>query len=456
MDAPAPLSQSRVWELQRAFYEDNASEAFAEIPHQIVDNPFVAAAFARVVVGYLRDVARGGLDLDEPLYIVELGAGPGRFAHGFMRELGAFVEALPFALPPIRYLLTDLGERTVRQWASNPALADGRFEFARFDVAGEEGLELGRVANPLVVIANYVFDSIPADAFAISGGGVQECLVSVEGTDVASMRPVFSRGPARSYDDPDLDALLEHYRTQLDGTVITLPHVAIGCVRRLRELAGDRLLLLAADKTHSTEASLAQRSEPELSVHGGSFSLMVNFHALAWYAERHGGAALHGGDRHMALDVVALLFGSPPGGHAETRLAYTDTLDRFGPEDLSFLAEGIERVAPQLSLAELVALLRLSGWDAFTLLGVAGQLREQAAEADPAAQDGLREALLKTYERHFPVPGEADLPFTIGVLLFELEDYEEAIEFFEASLEQHGPDEATERNIDICESQLRR
>ena len=66
MDAPAPLSQSRVWELQRAFYEDKASEAFAEIPHQIVDNPFVAAAFARVVVGYLRDAARGGLDLDEP------------------------------------------------------------------------------------------------------------------------------------------------------------------------------------------------------------------------------------------------------------------------------------------------------------------------------------------------------------------------------------------------------
>ena len=71
MDAPAPLSQSRVWALQRAFYEDNANEAFAEIPHQIVDNPFVAAAFARVVVGYLRDCARGGLDLNEPLYIVD-------------------------------------------------------------------------------------------------------------------------------------------------------------------------------------------------------------------------------------------------------------------------------------------------------------------------------------------------------------------------------------------------
>ena len=219
MDEPAPLSQSRVWELQRAFYEDNASEAFAEIPHQIVDNPFVAAAYARVVVGYLRDCARGGLDLDEPLYVVELGAGPGRFAHGFRRELDAFVQALPFALPPIVYVMTDLGESTIQQWAANPALDDERFDFARFDVGGDgvlnlrrRGIALDRLANPLVVIANYVFDSIPADAFAISDGGVQECLVSVEGADVASMQLAFSRGPVRSYGDPDLDALLEHYR----------------------------------------------------------------------------------------------------------------------------------------------------------------------------------------------------------------------------------------------------
>ena len=29
-----------------------------------------------------------------------------------------------------------------------------------------------------------------------------------------------------------------------------------------------------------------------------------------------------------------------------------------------------------------------------------------------------------------------------------------ALEFFEASLEQHGPDAATERNIALCEAQL--
>ena len=154
-------------------------------------------------------LARGGLDLDEPLYVVELGAGPGRFAHGFRRELDAFVEALPFALPPIVYVMTDLGESTIEQWAANPALDDERFDFARFDVGGDgvlqlrrRGVALDRLANPLVVIANYVFDSIPADAFAISDGGLQECLVTVKGADVASMQLAFARGPARTYGRP--------------------------------------------------------------------------------------------------------------------------------------------------------------------------------------------------------------------------------------------------------------
>ena len=105
-------------------------------------------------------------------------------------------------------------------------------------------------------------------------------------------------------------------------------------------------------------------------------------------------------------------------------------------------------------MAAIVALLRLSGWDAFTLLGVVGALREHAADADPAAQEDLRQALFEIYDRHYFVPGEDDLPFAIGLLLFELGDYEDAIEFFEASLEQHGPDPATEQNIALCEAAL--
>ncbi len=448
-----PLSQSPVWDLQRDYYERNATGAFAEIPHAAVDNPFVAAAYARVVIGYLRDCA---LDPAAPLYVVELGAGAGRFAHGLVRELGARMEALPLELPPLVYVMTDFAESTLADWAANPALADERIDFARFDLTRDRtlalrrrGVSVERLANPLVVIANYVFDSVPADAFAVHDGALEECLVEV--SDAPEL--TYSRRPAAPghYGDEDLDALLEHYRSNLGDTVVTIPRAALECLRRLCALAGDRLLLLAADKALSTEEALGYREAPQPSRHAGAFSLMVNFHALEWYARRHGGEALHGGDRQPAIDVGAFLFG---GEHPETRAAYDDTIERFGPGDLALLSEGVERAAEDLAVAEIVALLRLSGWDAVTLLSVLGPLREQAAEADPAAQEDLRHALFETYDRHFPVPGEDDLPFAIGLLLYELQDYEDAIEFFEASLEQHGPDPATEKNIEMCEAML--
>jgi hypothetical protein len=303
---------------------------------------------------------------------------------------------------------------------------------------------LEHVANPLVVIANYVFDSIPADAFAVRGGALEECLVD------ADFRFERRATGAGHYGDEDLDALLERYRTSLDDTVFTVPTTALGALRRLRELAGDRLLLLAADKALSTEEALAYREEPEPARHSGAFSLMVNFHALGHYARRHGGELLHGGDRHEALDVGALVFGPAAGA----RTAYQDAIERFGPGDLATLTAGVERAAEHLGVAEIVALLRLSGWDATTLHGVLGPLRDQAADADPATQEDLRFALFETYDRHFAVSGDPDLPFAIGLLLYELQDYEDAIEFFEASLEQHGHDPATERNIEQCEAML--
>ncbi|MDA0161869.1 SAM-dependent methyltransferase [Solirubrobacter ginsenosidimutans] len=431
-----PLSQSPVWQQQRAFYEDRASEAFAEIPHQAVDNPWVAAAYARVIAGFLRDAV---LDPSEPVYVLELGAGAGRFGHGLARELGeGFV-----------YVLTDFAESQLDDWAAHPGLEDDRFDFARVDltqpiapVLRRRGVTLGALKNPLVVVANYVFDSIPADAFAVGDGALHACLVDSDFT--------FTHAPVTPYGDEDLDALLEHYRVTLDDTVFTVPTVALRAIRGLRALAGDRLLVLAADKALSTEEALAYREAPEPARHGGAFSLMVNFHALGFVAARHGGELLHGGDRHAAIDVGALVFG----GGAQTREAYRDAIERFGPGDLATLLEGVERAAGELSVAELVALLRLSGWDASTLHAVLGPLRDQAAEADPATQEDLRTALFEIEERHFAVPGDHDLPFAIGLLLFELQDYEDAIEYFEASLEQHGHDPATEKNIELCEAML--
>src|SRR5690242_5288677 len=72
------LSRSALWQLQRLYFERAGVDAWSRglVPHYITTNPFVAASYASMVVGYLRDLAAAGeRAAGEPLTIIELGAG---------------------------------------------------------------------------------------------------------------------------------------------------------------------------------------------------------------------------------------------------------------------------------------------------------------------------------------------------------------------------------------------
>src|ERR1700730_17397503 len=82
LEAAVPLAQSMVWRIQRTFYDDQGIAAWSRVPQSITTSPIIARAYARVVLGFLRDL-RSSLDPAQPVYVVELGAGSGRFADRF-------------------------------------------------------------------------------------------------------------------------------------------------------------------------------------------------------------------------------------------------------------------------------------------------------------------------------------------------------------------------------------
>src|SRR4051794_36001344 len=88
LEAATPLARSMVWHLQRTFYSDQGIEAWtrSRVPQSVTTSPIIAHAYARIVFGYLRDTraTRATLDPNEPVYLVELGAGSGRFAYRFL------------------------------------------------------------------------------------------------------------------------------------------------------------------------------------------------------------------------------------------------------------------------------------------------------------------------------------------------------------------------------------
>lgn len=61
------------------------------VPHFITCNAFIGRSYAHVLNGFLRDCMRGkscmALDPTEPLYIIELGTGSGKFSFFMLKAL---------------------------------------------------------------------------------------------------------------------------------------------------------------------------------------------------------------------------------------------------------------------------------------------------------------------------------------------------------------------------------
>jgi tetratricopeptide (TPR) repeat protein len=471
------LSESALWQLQTRYFEQQGVNAWRSgtVPHYITSNPFIARAYAQVVCGYLRDCrAARLLDETEPIYILELGTGSGRFAFHFFKKLA---ELLPhFALQnlPIKIVLTDFAQETIDYWTQHPVLRplveDGLLDFARFDATRDDEITLlntgarlvpSGVRNPLIVLANYFFDSIPQDVFYVKDGQLHEGLVTVAAKqpDAALDTPDMLNHVEIAYEhrkvggayyaDTAYNQILSDYCARLDDTTFLFPIVGLRCIESLSRLADGQMLLLSADKGFSGEDELRGQGDPGLTLHG-SFSMMVNYHALGQYVLNQGGEALHPGHPHQSLNVSAFIPAQPPNGAAETRLMYALAVAQFSPDDFFTLKKGIEPIYYALTLAQLLAHLRLSGWDANIFQGCWQTLVDRAGSLEHEEKQSLYEAIEQVWDIYYPIGEPQDLAFNIGMLLYGMAYYAEALVYFERSVRLYGDDPGTSLNRGLC------
>lgn len=496
-DAPSPaiilesdqrLSASLLWSLQRRFFQDRGVTAWTEgeVPHFITSNTYIARSYARMAHAFLRDALSwdgtgkpGGIDLASPVYIVELGSGSGRFAFHFLKKFGEILALSPLSGLTVKLVMTDFASRTIETWREHPRLApyvaSGELDFARFDmerdrelhlVESGETLSVETARNPIIVIANYVFDSVPHDVFFLAGGQLHEGLVTLSSDEPLPASPgtalfekltaTYEKRPIDGayYDDPDLDALIEQYRQRLGEATLIFPVCALSCIRRLRDLGGGRMLLISADKGFVHEQDLLGRVEPGLAVHG-SFSLMVNYHAIGQLVRNLGGHALEPAHHPASLQVCAYVLGAAAAGLPETRLAFHDAIECGGPDDFFSMMWAVQKSYDSLSIEEALAVLRVCGWDANILLGSMKALQSGMDKATTRQRAELHAALLRVWDCYFPIGEEADLAFAIGALLVDMEYFPEALEFLEHSLREREPDGATYFNMALCHMRLR-
>ncbi|HEX6904102.1 MAG TPA: tetratricopeptide repeat protein [Thermoanaerobaculia bacterium] len=482
------LSDSLLWKLQRRYFEREGAAAWTQgfVPQYITSNPWIANAYAKVVLGWLRDGSGTGagessfppLDLRHPVHIVELGCGSGRFGYLFLTRLLDLLGRSSLHQVPVRYVMTDFTQSNLDPLRDHPSLRpfveEGLLDFARYDAGQDseillsrsgEALTAGTLRNPLVVIANYVFDGIPQDAFRIRDGKVFELLpvLSVESEEPDLEDPgLLNRievaweereASTEYYGFRELDDILADYAAHFEGRTLLFPRAAIRCARNLVHLSGGRLLLLSGDKGFSREELLGEKGEPGIANHG-SFSMMVNYHALGRWFAGQGGEMLETSRFHSSLTIVACLLGTPPGGLVETRLAFDDAIERMGPDDFFDLKKGLDDSYDTLTLEQVLAWLRFSGWDSNVFLACFPRLMQLAEHASDVLRIETYRMAHEVWRNHFPLPEARDLAFHLGVVLCEIQCYVEAMAFFEESIASYGRNPATVFNLALCHFHL--
>jgi tetratricopeptide (TPR) repeat protein len=465
-----------IWRLQSDYYAQRGLKAWTEdqVPSYITNNPFIAEIYAGIVAGFLEDCLRHSsvdalpISPENPLRILELGAGTGKFSYLFLRKLIPLLREKNIAPQTIRYSMSDCSEELITYWQGNQFLAEftqaGILEFELLRAGENTSRERRGTAQqaraPLVVIANYVFDSLPQDAFVISNGEISEALITTSSNSeaAASLNDVqlsFTNSAVSSqrYQDPAWNEILEEYRSRLTSATVFFPSAALALLQQLCRAADGRMLMLAADKgfAHQEEIALVQ-GPPALEFHASRrcFSLMVNLHAIARYFTAIGGLALLPPKHFTNLNICAFIQRRPQDEFPETSKAHQQAVAAFGPDDLFTVMSWLNASLESVSVAQALSLLRLTRWDTTAFLRlfpvIAPKLRNIGAE-----RNDLRVAVLNVWENRYPIDlADNALAFSCGVVLLELRFYAEAAAMFQASEQLLGRTAATSYNLGLC------
>jgi hypothetical protein len=473
------LSESVLFKLERGFFSAHGPRAWLDggVPEHITTQPLLARAYARVIQAYVEDLCRAAkarrrgsapvLDRSQAIHLIEVGAGSGRFAFQLLAELeeqGGLAEGLQ-----LRYVATDLVEANLRALAANPQLQplikEGRLDFAVLDLAAPRTLKLlvsaetlsaRRLGNPLIVVANYVFCSLPQDLFFAGEEGLREGLVTVTGELPSTQAPLdalqidFIEGapaPRAPYRERDLDAALR--ASPVRGGFL-FPAGALRSLSYFRKLGRGRVCALVADKGHRDQPLTVQPPRPAFH---GCFSFPVDFDAVGRYVQRAGGETLRTHHHHGALQIEAYVWGGPD-PLVETRRSFEHNIEQSCPDDFYAVRQALEPRLAELTLAQGLALLRLAGPDARLFGHVAESLLAQVDDATRAQRSDLMVLLRALYARHLHAGEDFDLPFTIGLFFWRMAEWTEARTFFERSIERHGPSATAWFNLGMCDYRL--
>jgi hypothetical protein len=254
------------------------------------------------------------------------------------------------------------------------------------------------------------------------------------------------------YAEHSWNSILDLYRRRLPAATVLFPSQALKTLGALRKLTDGTMLVLAADKGYVDEDSLLHSAgAPTYEFHSTNcFSQMVNFDVIAKYFEASGGQAFLPEKQSSSLHICAFLERLPGTQFPALKARFEEARSAIGPDDLFALLAWLNPHMEDMSVPQILALLRLSRSDPTTLVRLFPVLARQIRSA-VAERNDLRNAVLLTWANHFPVsPNDNVLAFYCGVILLELRFFDEGLSLFKQSQDLLGPSATTSYNLGLC------
>ncbi len=480
IESAKPFSESLIWQLNQDFYKNKGMDIwrYGEVPHNITSSSMVGKTYAEIVFAFLKDLAAKGQN-KSTVYILELGAGHGRLAFHVLKHLEQLAEKVNLDLPPYCYVLSDIAQENLTFFEEHPQFKSyhkkGLVDVSYFDAIESQVLDL-RYANkkissndleqPILVLANYFFDSIPNDLFHFKDQVISTCAVKLDsrvdpiGLDEASLLKQIET----SYSKTSMDApyyknnvyneILEDYRKVLSDTYLFFPQKGLQCLDNLQTLSKKGLMVISMDKGAHDIRSLKNQKEPDMVTHG-SFSFLVNYHALGSYCEKQGGLPHFPTSTNNAIEVACLLFLENGESYTQTTQAYQRYVNDYGPDDFNTLKMFSYRHVARMSLEEIIGLLRLGAYDSTLFINFLPRLKQLSKRVSFEQRTDLANAMYATWDMYYTFNEPKDLAFEIGGLLYQLGYFSPALEYFQYSIERYGHTADGYYNRALCHYQLR-
>lgn len=472
-----PFSESIIWNLNINYYQEKGIGAWTggEVPHYITSNSTVGKTYSELIFALLCDLADKG-KLNENVFIVELGAGHGRLCFHTLHHLNKRIKGHHKLLPSYTYVLTDIVEENLTFFKKHSQFQK-YFKNKTLDVAYYDGrntenihlhfadriIKIESLDQPLIVIANYFFDSIPFELLKIKEGTLAHSFLTVRST-VKDLRPEniplkdielqyqFEAIESADFQDIHYNEIIKEYVAAIPNTNLPFPKGSLDCIKRLQALSKNGMMLLTMDKGFQHLSLLINRPLPEWITHG-SFSFSVNYHAFIRFCELSGGKAMFSNFSNFHLEVGCLLFMDHTSSYSNVHEAFRLHVDDFGPDDYyNIINYGCEN-AQTLKVEEIIVLLRMSSFDSTVFENLIGTIKRSKDAISMVERERLKQTFEKVLEVLFNI-GELDIAFEMGGLLYDFGFFKEAIIFFEHSALYFGHSEDSYYNIALSYFQM--